>query len=282
MFTFFYPGRSFPAISITGSECELNCKHCNHHYLGGMKDARDPEVLYTVLRDLSDAGGIGALISGGSNRDGKVPLVPFLQVLERIKRETELVLNVHTGFIDRKEARALAGTGVDIVSFDVVGSVETIRKVYGLNRGPEDSMESLRNLKESGIPFIVPHITVGLHFGELKGELYALDMIRETFEPDGIVINVMIPTRDTGMKNAPTPSNEDVLSVIQRSAELFKAPILLGCMRPKGNTELELLGEEAGLSGIVLPSARAREIIQGRRECRVVEACCALFPIHTP
>jgi len=279
MFTFFYPGRMFPAISVTGQHCELACLHCNHHYLDGMVEASTPEALYGILKTLASDNGVGALISGGSTRDGKVPLDPFLPVISRIKQETDLILNVHTGFIGEGEAMALAETGVDVVSLDVVGAGETVRKVYGLERQPEDYFETLRLLKESGIPYIVPHLTIGLHFGVILGEFEALRMIKEILEPDSLVINVLVPTRGTGMEKVTPPGVKKVVSVIKEAVTILDCPIFLGCMRPKGVPELEIQGEEAGLSGIVIPSREGMDRIRKKRDCQVVEACCAVLPV---
>ena len=279
MFSFFYPGKSFPSISVTGTACSLDCAHCHHHYLGGMIPAETPERLYSVLKGNDKKGGKGALVSGGSTPEGKVPLTRFYPVLRRIKQETRLILNAHTGFIEAEEAGALAETGVDVVSVDVVGSRETIARVYGLDKGPEDYASTLRALRDAGIPYIVPHITVGLHFGKVVGEFEAVNLIKRAIRPDAVVINALIPTKGTPMQGIAPPPTPEILRVIEYAVQEIKAPVLLGCMRPGRDPELEIKGEKAGLSGIVVPSPAGRRAIEAKRECRVVEACCALYPM---
>lgn len=278
MFTFFHPGRTFPSISVTGNRCELNCLHCGHHYLSAMEPVTEPRALRTRLRELAELGGSGALISGGCTRDGVVPLDPFIPVLADIKRETNLRLNVHTGFIHRNGAEALSRAGVDMVSLDIVGSRETVQTIYGLDRGPGDYRLTLSRLVDAGIPGIVPHITVGLHRGRLYGEYNAVRILSQSCTPDAVVINVMIPTRDTPMEEAPVVSDSNVIRIIEYTLTLVDAPVYLGCMRPKGNVALELAAEEAGVSGIVLPSTEARREIGLRRTTQVVNTCCALVP----
>lgn len=278
MFTFFHPGKTFPAISITGEECELNCLHCDHHYLSGMEGITDPEELRARLLEIAKNGGVGALISGGSNREGVVPLGPFIPVLADIKKETDLILNVHTGFIERKEAKALAEAGVDIVSLDVVGGRETVQKLYGLNRGPDDYRMTISRLVDAGIPNIVPHVTVGLHEGKLYGEYNAIRVISQACKPEAVVVNVMIPTKGTPLSKAPIVSNKDVCAIIEYAVTLTDAPVYLGCMRPKGDTELEIAVEEAGAAGIVLPSKEGRKEIERRRETTERKSCCAVVP----
>src|SRR6056297_3965780 len=46
------PGTSFPSISVTGSDCELHCAHCNKKYLHHMKDAKTPNNFKEVLKSL--------------------------------------------------------------------------------------------------------------------------------------------------------------------------------------------------------------------------------------
>jgi len=278
MFTFFHPGNTFPAISITGKECELKCLHCNHHYLSAMKPAATPDELYECLIQLSQGGGVGALISGGSTGDGTVPLTEFIPSLARIKNETDLILNIHTGFIGRSDSRKLAAANVDVVSFDVVGSRETSQKVYGLNKGPDDYRLTLNHLQSAGIQSIVPHVTVGLHFGNLYGEYSAIRVISQSCKADAIVINALIPTKGTPMEDVLPPTAIDVASIIQYAVNLIDAPVYLGCMRPKGDVDLELAAEEAGVSGIVLPSTEARKIIQRKQETEDLNACCAILP----
>ena len=65
----YIPNKKFPAISITGSYCALNCEHCNKKYLDGMKGLTKQEDLYNYLEDLHKGEGIGALISGGCDPD---------------------------------------------------------------------------------------------------------------------------------------------------------------------------------------------------------------------
>lgn len=278
MFTFFHPGKTFPAFSITGKGCELNCLHCNHHYLSAMVDVSDQDDLFGKLLKLSHEGGVGALISGGSDRGGVVPLAPFIPALKRIKEETDLVLNVHTGFIGGEDSEALAGAGVDVVSFDVVGSRETAQQVYGLNKGPADYRLTLSRLEDAGIASIVPHVTVGLHFGKLYGEYNAIRVISQACKADAVVINALIPTRNTGMGSVSVPSVSNVASIIEYAVAIMDAPVYLGCMRSKGNTELEIAAEEAGASGIVLPSSEGRKAIMGKRETEDLDCCCAVLP----
>jgi uncharacterized radical SAM superfamily protein len=283
----YYPGEKFPAISITGSNCALNCKHCGQHYLQNMLSAETPEKLKDICLKLSENGANGALLSGGCDEHGAVRFDNFVNVISDLKSETDLILNIHTGLItDPSLMEQLAKAGVDVASVDVVGDNDTIRQIYGLERSLKDYENGLRILIESGISCIVPHICIGQHFGELKGELKAIEILKNLHEeysefPNRIVFIVFIPTRDTDMEDVGAPSINDIGTVIENARAVFpEIPIILGCMRPKTTDEdrnIEIAGIKAGVNGIVLPSKKTLEFaeLQGYK-LNKYETCCAI------
>ncbi|RLE50075.1 MAG: hypothetical protein DRJ33_07710 [Candidatus Methanomethylicota archaeon] len=68
------PYPRFASISITGSRCELLCKHCQGHYLSQMIPAETPEKFLAVIEKLAKKDVKGILVSGGFDRSGKLPL----------------------------------------------------------------------------------------------------------------------------------------------------------------------------------------------------------------
>lgn len=283
----YYPGEKFPAISITGSNCALNCKHCGQHYLKNMLSAETPEKLKDIGLKLSENGANGALLSGGCDENGAVRFDNFINVISDLKSETDLILNIHTGLItDPSLMKQLAKAGIDVASVDVVGDNDTIRQIYGLEKSVEDYEIGLRILIESGISCIVPHICIGQYFGKLKGEFNAIEILKNLHEeygefPDKIVFIVFIPTRDTLMQDAGAPSINDISTVIENARTVFPdISIILGCMRPKTTDEdrnIEIACLEAGVNGIVLPSKKTLEFaeLQGYK-LNKYETCCAI------
>ncbi len=64
---------SFPAFSITGGACALNCDHCQAKILEPMIPATSPAELDRKVRDLVLLKNLrGFLLSGGSNRRNEV------------------------------------------------------------------------------------------------------------------------------------------------------------------------------------------------------------------
>jgi len=248
----------FPTISVTGKGCALNCKHCGGKVLNTMYSATSPQELFELCMQLKSKGALGCLISGGCLPDGSVPLKKFIDVIEKIKRELNLTVIVHTGIIDFNTAERLRNAGVDAALIDIIGSDETIKEIYKLNITVKAYENSLRALHEAGIAF-VPHVIVGLHYGKLKGELHALKMISR-YQPSALVIIAFMPIRGTEMEKVAPPKPIEIAKIIATSRLMFpQTPLALGCMRPKGKHRIktDILSIKAGVNAIAFPTQEA-------------------------
>jgi uncharacterized radical SAM superfamily protein len=268
---------TFPSISITGSSCALKCKHCNGKVLGTMVPAMTPEGLFDVCAKLKNDGAVGCLISGGCLPDGSVPLDKFIDSIAQIKRELGLTVIVHTGVIDFSTAKRLKTAGVDAALIDIIGSDETIREVYHLDVSVADYERSLRAFHESGIPF-VPHVLVGLHYGELRGELEALKIISK-YSPSAVITIAFMPIRGTPMEKVSPPEPEDIVKILASARLLMpETPIVLGCMRPKGEhrKRTDTLAVRAGVNAIAFPVEEAILLAKSLKlETSFSSLCCS-------
>jgi len=274
----FYPGNKFPAISITGAQCALNCQHCNKHYLTLMEHAETPAKLWSICKKFNAEGKIGVLLSGGYNEEAMLPFRNFLPVIRKIKANTNLILNVHTGLIDRELAQQLGEAGVDIVSFDLVGDASTIKEIYRLKKTPEDYLKSMHFLREAGIPHIVPHICIGLRGGLLSGEIHALKLLKD-FDLSLIVLLGLIPTIDTPLQNV-KPNTRNIALIIATTRILFPTtPISLGCMRPGKSLRpiIDQYAIQAGVNRIEIPTHKALEFATTKGlQIQKYDSCCAV------
>lgn len=257
---YFKPSRhGFPSISITGKGCSLNCKHCGGKILKTMIPAETPERLVETLHRIKNQGAVGCLISGGCLPNGSVPIDRFVGAIAEAKK-LGLKVVVHTGLVNLETAEKLKEAGVDVVSIDIIGSEATIKEIYNLEASIQEYENSLEALSKVEIPF-TPHVLVGLHYGELKGELNALRMISK-YDPSALIIIVFFPIKGTMMENVKPPSPRDVAKVlVQARFMLPKVPIVLGCARPKGKHRIltDVLAVETGVNGIAFPEAKAIE-----------------------
>jgi uncharacterized radical SAM superfamily protein len=267
----------FPTVSVTGTACALNCRHCGGKILQTMHPANTPEKLFELAVKLKQNGASGCLISGGCLPDGSVPLKQFIPAIEKIKRELGLTVFVHTGIIDAATATALKTAGVDAALIDIIGSDETIRKVCNLNVTVKDYARSLNALQEAGLNF-APHVIVGLHDGKLKGEFRALKMV-SSCKPSAIVVIAFMPIYGTAMANAKPPQPAEIAKVTATARLMFpETPLVLGCMRPKGKhrAETDVLALKAGVDAIAFPSEEAVKYAEAQgRAFSFSSYCCA-------
>ena len=250
--------KEFPTISVTGTGCALNCKHCGGKVLETMYSATTPERLFKICAQIKREGALGCLISGGCLPNGSVPLCKFIETIEKVKRELDLTMLVHTGIINFDTAERLKDAGVDVALIDIIGSDETIKEIYNMNVTVGAYEHSLKALKAAGVDF-VPHVIVGLHYGRLKGELYALKMISR-YQPSALVIIAFMPIHGTEMEKVEPPKPIDIAKVIATARLMFpETPLALGCMRPKGKhrVKTDVLAIKAGANAIAFPTEEA-------------------------
>jgi len=274
----------FPTVSVTAAACSLNCKHCESKVLQTMQAATTPEKLLSAAKRIKQNGALGFLVSGGCLPNGSVPLKPFIPTLERIKRELGLTVFVHTGLIDPQTAQSLKEAGVDAALVDVIGSNATIKQVYSLNATTRDYSRTLKALSSAGLNF-VPHITVGLHFGKLKGELKALKMVAAT-KPAAIVIIAFMPIHKTAMADVKPSEPADIARVTAVARLMLpQTPLVLGCMRPKGKHRAftDVLALKAGVDAIAFPSEKAIAYAQTQGYATSFSPyCCAQIYMDAP
>jgi uncharacterized radical SAM superfamily protein len=268
---------AFPTISVTGNTCALNCKHCGGKVLETMHSAMTPEKLLELGLKLKKNGAKGCLVSGGCLPDGSVPLDDFVPVLKRFKRELGLTVFVHTGIIKQETAFTLKEAGVDAALIDVIGSSETIEKIYNLKVTIQNYANSLKVLQEAKLN-IVPHVIVGLNDGKLDSEIQALQMILK-IKPSALVIIAFMPINGTAMAKTPPPKPADISKVTALARQMFpETPLILGCMRPKGRSrgETDVLALKAGVDAIAFPSEEGVEYAKNKGYNTVFSSyCCA-------
>lgn len=198
-------------------------------------------------------------------------LAPIRSAIQGLK------VNSHVGLISESEMREIAPY-LDCVSFDFVVDEATIREVYHLGgRTRDDYIRTYQMIRK--YVRVMPHICIGLHGGEVRGEYAAIDTLAE-LGADGLVCIVFIPTRGTAYADRQPPALEDVVDVLVYAREKFPAaPIHLGCMRPKGRyrAELDYWAIEMGVNNIVNPTPLAvRRAEELGWEILLRDECCVL------
>ena len=277
---FYYSSHYFPALSLTGSECALRCKHCETRLLQNLNAALSPEKLVSICGKIASKGAKGVLITGGCTCNGKVALSQFLDAIASVKKNTNLIVITHTGILDFEEAEKLVAAKIDGAAVDVVGSPEITKAVYGIAITPEDYAGTLAALEKAGMPIISPHVCVGLNFGNLSHELASLNLI-SGIKPTAVVITALMPLRGTPMERIHVKAF-DVVKVVAVARLMFpNIPITLGCARSKGDdrTLIERLAIQAGVTNIAIPSDLTLDYAKTLGlKAESYAACCAVPP----
>ncbi|MBW2102534.1 MAG: radical SAM protein [Deltaproteobacteria bacterium] len=282
--TFYLPGMfhyhglkgKYPGVSVTGSRCTLQCDHCRAGLLKGMIAAEDPRSLLEVCIRLKARGHHGVLLSGGSDRQGRIPWKPFLPAIEKIKSETGLYISVHSGLVDDETARGLKAAGVDQALIDVVGDDETYRRVCHVPFGVDRIRASMEAMRRADLA-LAPHIVCGLDGGKMGSEERAVRMIA-TVGAEQVVVVSLMPSPGTPFHRVSTPSAEEVARIISCARELMPdVRISLGCARKRGDTAMELSAIDAGVDRMALPSEEAVAHAR-RRGLRISyqRTCCSV------
>lgn len=273
-------GRSaWPAVSITGGECKLQCDHCKAKILEPMIPATTPEALWDTVSRLADAGAGGMLLTGGSNHRDEVEYGAFYPTIRRIKdRFPEFRIAMHTALVGRAAARQMADAGVDAAMMDVIGAQDTITQVYHLKRRVDDFERSLEYLNETGMK-VVPHIVIGLHYGHLLGEWNALEIVARQ-RPDALVLVVVMPMYAPSHRPFVVPDPQEVGRFFLDARQVLpEVPLLLGCARPPGavKSAIDAYAVLSGINGMAHPSEGMVELAARLgRSVRVSASCCSI------
>ena len=270
---------SFPAFSVTASGCALMCDHCQAKILEPMIPATSPEMLERKVRDMIATQDLqGFLLSGGSTRRNEIRYERYLPVLERLKRGfPHLKIAVHSALLDAPRAHALAAAGVDTVMMDVIGSADTIREVYHLERPVEDFETTLAALCQTSME-VVPHIVIGLHYGRILGEPAALDIVSR-HRVHSLVLVVIMPFYAKPGTFA-TPATSEVGRIFLEARERIPdRQVLLGCARPPGmhRRVTDAYAVMAGLDGIAFPAEGTLAVARAiGRPAAQAHPCCSI------
>ncbi|MEO0141911.1 MAG: radical SAM protein [candidate division WOR-3 bacterium] len=274
---FYYNGTrgEFPAISLTGKTCQLNCDHCQGKLLESMISVGNPEELLKVALSFNN-NVAGFLLSGGFNKDHTIPLERFLPAIKEIKERTKLKITLHCGILDQKTCNMLKEVGIDQALIDLIGADDTIRNVYRTDKRVSDIVDTIKNLLYAQIP-VIPHIVIGIDYGKIVGEYRAVEMIKE-FPVGRLVFVSLMPLPGTPMEDINTPSAEDIARLMVNARLKMPAVVMaLGCARKRGYKDIDLWAIECGVNRIALPADEA--VVKAKEYGLSIEwqkTCCSL------
>jgi uncharacterized radical SAM superfamily protein len=160
---------------------------------------------------------------------------------------------------------------------DVIGSEQTIRQVYHLDRPVDDFEATLAALCATSME-VVPHIVIGLHYGRIVGETRALEIVARHRIYALVLVVVMPFYAKPGTFE--TPSTQDAGRIfLDARRRIHDRDVLLGCARPPGmhRRVTDAYAVAAGLDGIAFPADGALAVANAIGRPAVQEhACCSM------
>jgi len=290
VFTAYLPGMfsydgikgDYPALSITGKKCALQCDHCKAQLLKSMPGVLDQKMLVEKAIHYEKNGCHGLLITGGCDREGRLPWKDFLPAVRKIKEKTGLYISAHSGILDRSTAKKLKDAGIDQALIDVIGDDSTYKNICHVNHGVSKIYDTIAYLTDVGID-VIPHIICGVEYGSIKHEERALKAVSD-FNPRQLVIVSLMPLPKTPLWGKIPPTAEEISEIIIKARFMMPDTILsLGCARQRGDIKKEIMAIDAGVNMMAIPSEEAIEYARGYGlEIKYQKTCCSVtkpFPI---
>ncbi|NYT04255.1 MAG: hypothetical protein GKC00_06060 [Candidatus Methanofastidiosa archaeon] len=227
------------------------------------------DYLYKKSFELEKTGVKGLLISGGVNESGRVPI--DYSILKKIKNDTNLIINLHSGLLKRNDAKKIKESGIDVVSLDFVGSDDTIKNILKMPFKVSDYEDTLRFLIEEEVN-VIPHICVGLDLGRIVGEYNAIEILKK-YPIKSLTLLVLIKNEfeKTDSINYDIQAIKDFFSYARNSFPDVK--LSLGCMRPRIK---ELEETAVFFDNIVNPTKNMIKLIKNEYSIVVKDVCCSV------
>lgn len=276
MFTYDGVKGDYPAISITGKKCVLQCDHCKGRLLRSMPAAVTPEKLVDMAIHFEQKGCHGILVTGGCDSEARLPWENFLSAISEIREKTNLLISAHSGILDQSMAKELKEAGIDQALIDVIGDDKTYQEICHVDFGISKIINTIRYMREAGIS-VVPHVVCGLQNGNIGFETRAVEMLSE-FNIEQLVIVSLMPLPKTPLWGKAAPKAEDIAEVIIKARFMMPNTLIsLGCARQRGDTGLEKYAIDAGITRMALPSEDALEHARNYGlEIKYQKTCCSV------
>ena len=282
---------SFLNVSLTGTHCELLCRHCKAMLLENMVDINSfgspfdntENRLLKILEKFGRETVKGMLLSGGFDKNGVLPLdEKIINEIREFKSQTknQIKIFMHLGFVEKYTANTLCDSGVDGVLVNVISDRDAIEKTYNLrNQSPNSFYKNIKVLKNAGLK-VAPHIIIGINEGKISGEFKSIEQLF-SIGIDAIVFAIMkrISRQFNFIDN--DIRVEEIIELFDYAKKLMPdVAVSLGCARLSGpkaeKLELELL--KRGIEVISFPSDATIKFALGNNfKFNFIEQCCTLL-----
>lgn len=262
------PGKGFLTVSVTGKKCELMCSHCSGKHLEGMIPVSNPDELLRIAKDSFSSEIKGILVSGGCDKNGKVPLRRYLKTIQELS-DLGMKVNLHPGILTEEDVFSFSNLEKVYLSMDVHSDPEVIKTVFRLS-DPEVYEKALDAALSTGCK-VIPHLTVGFSREDF---IQSAKSVKEKGIKNVVLLG-LVPTEGTEFENHDTTEDEIVESV--KTLIEMGFDVTLGCMRNRKLRNLEKRCIEAGVRKIANISNETESWAKSNGYDIVRENMCCCF-----
>ena len=245
----------------------MNCPWCGGYYLKSMKSL-NPKRLKLFK------GKTSVLISGGYDKQGKLPWREHLSFLKKIRRQG-LKINLHPGICEKEDIEPLKELS-PVISFDFITDDDLLEEA-GFSVQKKDFLSSFELLQAQKIR-VIPHLLVGRNRGKIKTEYEGLKILAD-YSLKKLVFLIFIPAPGTAFSAFSPPSLSELEKFFFFAREaLPRTDFYLGCMRPRGfgREKIEELAIKYQFVKIVMPAKRTqKQMKENNFRIKEQKECCA-------
>jgi biotin synthase len=184
-------------INAKSGNCPEDCSFCaqSTFYETGINKyplLRD-EVILEKAREAQESGSASFCLVCAYREPSKNDFEKICNIIEKLRKEVDLDINVSLGFMTTERARKLKSLGVKRYNHNLEASESFFSKICNTH-DYSDRVNTAKTVKEAGLELCCGGI-IGM--GESKRQRIELAFSLSALEPDEVPINILIPREGT-------------------------------------------------------------------------------------
>jgi biotin synthase len=184
-------------INAKSGNCPEDCSFCAQSTFYETGITKYPllsdEVILEKAREAQKSGSASFCLVCAYREPSKYDFEKICNIIEKLRKEVDLDINVSLGFMTTERARRLKSLGVKRYNHNLEASESFFSKICNTH-DYSDRVNTAKTVKEAGLELCCGGI-IGM--GESKRQRIELAFSLSALEPDEVPINILIPREGT-------------------------------------------------------------------------------------
>jgi biotin synthase len=184
-------------INAKSGNCPEDCSFCAQSTVYETGITKYPllsdEVILEKAREAQKSGSASFCLVCAYREPSKYDFEKICNIIEKLRKEVDLDINVSLGFMTTERARRLKSLGVKRYNHNLEASESFFSKICNTH-DYSDRVNTAKTVKEAGLELCCGGI-IGM--GESKRQRIELAFSLSALEPDEVPINILIPREGT-------------------------------------------------------------------------------------